>query len=154
MQDLFPNGVTSYALGGLMLGAGIALVYAGTGRVAGLSSFFTAVHSFWSRRPFFRAADVVAERWKLVLVAGLVLGALAWTFTVGEPFHTHVSLSRLFVGGVLVGFGTRTSRGCTSGHGICGVSAGAAPSLASTATFMGVGILTAHLIAAFGGGVG
>ena len=54
--------------------------------------------------------------------------------------------SRLLVAGLFVGFGTRTARGCTSGHGICGVSAFAAPSLASTAIFMGVAIVTAWLV--------
>ena len=151
MQDLFPHGMSSYVLGGLFLGAGIALIYAGTGRLAGVSSFFTVVHSFWSRRRFFRTTAVLDDRWKVVLVAGLVLGALAWTFTVGEPFHTEVSPVRLFLGGTLVGFGTRTSRGCTSGHGICGISAGSPSSMASTATFMGAGILTATLLSWAGG---
>lgn len=151
MDHLFPNGLQGYVLGGLFLGAGIGLVYLLLGHVAGLSSFLTAVHTFWSRRSYFRGALAMSDRWKVTLVAGVVLGAAAWALTVGAPFRTAVPVWRLFVGGLLVGYGTRTSRGCTSGHGICGVSAGAPPSLASTATFMGVGILVAHLVAALGG---
>jgi uncharacterized membrane protein YedE/YeeE len=51
---------------------------------------------------------------------------------------------------VLVGLGTRTARGCTSGHGICGVSAFAPPSLAATAMFMAAGFATAWLVAQTG----
>jgi uncharacterized membrane protein YedE/YeeE len=151
MDELFPNGVRSYLVGGLLTGAGIGLIYALTGRIAGLSSFLTAVQSWWSRRAFFHRASVVDERrWKGVLVVTLIGGAAAYTLLLGEPFVTEVQWWRLFLGGVLVGVGTRAARGCTSGHGICGISALAAPSLVATVVFMAVAIVTARLVAMTG----
>jgi uncharacterized membrane protein YedE/YeeE len=151
MADLFPLGIQSYLIGGLVTGAGIALIYALTGRIAGLSSFLTAAQSWWSRRAFFRQPAVRDERrWKGVLVVALVAGAALYALTLGEAYVTTVQTWRLFLGGVIVGVGTRAARGCTSGHGICGVSALAVPSLAATATFMAVAIVTAKLVAATG----
>jgi uncharacterized membrane protein YedE/YeeE len=149
MVDLLPNGAWHYAAGGLLIGAGIGAVYLLTGRIAGVSSFLTAVQSWWSRRPVFHTARVLEERtWKGVLVAGLVLGALAHTLATGGAFVTEVQWWRLAAGGVFVGLGTRVARGCTSGHGICGNASFAAPSLAATAVFMAVAIVTARIVAA------
>ena len=68
----------------------------------------------------------------------------------GEPFVTEVQWWRLLGGGVLVGLGTRTALGCTSGHGICGVAALAPSSISATLIFMGVAIVTARLVMATG----
>ena len=65
-------------------------------------------------------------------------------------FVTGVQPWRLLLGGVLVGFGTRLSRGCTSGHGICGLSAGSRSSFAAVITFMSVAIVVAHVTFALG----
>jgi uncharacterized membrane protein YedE/YeeE len=147
MQDLFPNGIQHYLVGGLLVGAGIGLVHLLTGRIAGVSSFLTAAQSWWSRRELFRSAVMLDERaWKGVLVLGLILGAAVHAVLVGEQFVTEVQWWRLLAGGVLVGVGTRTARGCTSGHGICGVSALAPPSMTATAIFMAVAFVTAWLV--------
>jgi uncharacterized membrane protein YedE/YeeE len=147
MQDLFPNGIGHYLVGGLLVGAGIGLVHLLTGRIAGVSSFLTAAQSWWSRREFFRSPVMLDERtWKGVLVVGLILGAALHAAVLGGQFVTEVQWWRLLVGGVLVGLGTRTSRGCTSGHGICGVSALAPPSMTATAIFMAVAFITAWLV--------
>lgn len=151
MDDLLPNGTRHYFAGGLLIGAGIGLVYLLTGRIAGVSSFLTAAQAWWSRRPVFRSARVLEERtWKGVLVAGLVTGALAHTLIAGSAFVTSVQWWRLAAGGVLVGLGTRVARGCTSGHGICGNASFAAPSLAATAVFMAVAIATARIVMRLG----
>ncbi|MHC4966300.1 MAG: YeeE/YedE family protein [Planctomycetota bacterium] len=151
MGDLFPNGIEHYLIGGLLVGAGIGLVFLLTGRIAGISSILSAAQSWWSRRPFFCTPMMLDERsWKGVLVLGLVAGAVLHTVFLGEQFLTEVQWWRLLVGGVLVGWGTRTARGCTSGHGICGVSAFAPPSLAATAIFMAAGFATAWLVAQTG----
>ncbi|MHC4948022.1 MAG: YeeE/YedE family protein [Planctomycetota bacterium] len=151
MDQLFPLGVWPYLAGGVLIGAGIGLVYLLTGRIAGLSGFLTAAQAWWSRRPFFRRSEVLEERtWKGVLVAALVAGALLHTVLLGELYVTEVQWWRLGIGGVLVGVGTRTARGCTSGHGICGMSALAAPSIVSTVVFMAVAIGTARLVAMTG----
>lgn len=151
MDELFPQGLLPYALGGGLIGAGIGLIYLLTGHIAGISSYFTAVHSWWSRRGFFRQPTSLDDRvWKSVLIAGLIIGAGVWTLTIGDAFTTEVQWWRLLLGGFFVGLGTRLARGCTSGHGICGVSAIAAPSIVSTVVFMLVAILTANVIALLG----
>ena len=50
MAELFPNGIVTYLVGGLITGAGIALAYVVTGRIVGVSGILTAAQSFWSRR--------------------------------------------------------------------------------------------------------
>lgn len=151
MDDLLPNGAWHYFNGGLLIGAGIGLVYLLTGRIAGVSSFLTAAQSWWSGRPVFHTARVLEERtWKGTLICGLILGALAHTLISGSTFVTSVQWWRLFAGGLLVGLGTRVARGCTSGHGICGNASFAAPSLAATAVFMAVAIVTAQIVSAIG----
>lgn len=140
-----------YLVGGLLIGAGIGLVYLLTGLRAGVSGLLTAAQSWWSRRPAFRTPALLEERvWKGVLVAGLVVGAAIYTLVARQPFVTEVQWWRLLAGGVLVGLGTRTARGCTSGHGICGVSAISPPSITATAIFVGVAILTARLVSLTG----
>ncbi len=150
-DELFPNGVTHYLAGGAGIGAAIGMIYLLTGRIAGISSFFSAIHSWWSHLPFFQQRYLRNERtWKSVLVIGLIVGAAVFTIGCGEVFTTEVQWWRLLIGGVLVGFGTRTARGCTSGHGICGISSLVPPSIAATLIFMGVAIITAHIVAALG----
>ena len=160
MENLLPNGVVHYLVGGLLMGAGIGLIYAVTGRIAGVSGILTAVQSWWSRRACFETREVVEERtWKGTLVVGVVIGALLVTLLgpvvaagtgVGGGFVTEVQWWRLALGGLLVGVGTRAACGCTAGHGICGVSAFAMPSISATVIFMGVAIVTARLIMSTG----
>ena len=152
-QGLFPNGILHYIIGGLFIGLGVSLIYLTTGKKAGASSFFSSVFSFFSKRKYFQQPYYKGSRvWRLFFSAGLVLGALIFTFFLNnsETFVTQVSWWRLFIGGLLVGFGVRMSWGCTSGHGICGVSALNKASIAATITFVIVGILTAILVKSLG----
>ena len=150
-MSYFPNGIQQYISGGLVLGTAIGAIYLATGRVAGISSFLTSIQSLWSRRPFFRQAWVREERvWKGALVLGLLLGAFLWALYEGAPYITTVQPWRLALGGLFVGFGTRMARGCTSGHGICGIAAAALPSIVSKITFLGVAIGTAYLVSLTG----
>ncbi len=145
-MTLFPTGVASYLYGGLLIGAGVALIYLTTGIVAGASGFFSSTLSWFSARPCFRLPRLLGDRtWRAVFSAGLVAGAIAFTMTVrgGELFVTAVQPWRLALGGFLVGLGTRLSRGCTSGHGICGLSSWSRASLLAVITFMGVAIAVA-----------
>jgi uncharacterized membrane protein YedE/YeeE len=147
VDALFPNGTWTYLLGGLLIGGGVGLAYLVTGRIAGLSGFLTAVHSCWSNRLFFHAEGRREERvWKGVLLLGIVAGAALHTVFDGELFVTEVAPWRLLAGGILVGYGTRMARGCTSGHGICGMSSLSLPSLKTTIVFMGTAIVVAHLV--------
>ena len=155
IDSLFPLGWAHYLAGGLLIGAGVSLLFVLVGHIGGMSTFFSAAWSWASRRPFFQQARFVDSRgWRLVLALGLVLGAGLWMFTLGggqAPAPTQVPLWQLGLGGVLVGFGARMSNGCTSGHGICGLSSLSLPSLAAVITFMATGFVTANLVLALGG---
>mgnify|MGYP003319266745 FL=1 len=80
----------------------------------------------------------------LLFLVGLILGPLIYTFILGGEINILISnsLPLLTVGGILVGFGTKLSSGCTSGHGISGISRFSLRSIIATITFMIVGMLT------------
>jgi len=150
-MDLFPNGWWPYLLGGLLVGAGTGGIFLSTGLRAGASSVFTTTWSWFTsfdyfQRPVFRAARV----WRLVFTAGLVAGAALYAARHPGDWVTSVPAWRLGLGGLFVGFGTRLSRGCTSGHGICGISAGSKPSILAVLVFMGVAVVVAHAARAAG----
>jgi uncharacterized membrane protein YedE/YeeE len=150
LDALFPHGIASYAIGGLMMGAGIALLFVATGLVGGMSTLFSAVWSFVSRARHFAQPRYVGSRaWRLTLALGLVLGAGAWTLVSGAAVPvTTVPVPWLVVGGFVAGFGARLANGCTSGHGICGLASLQASSLAAVVMFMATAIATAHLMRA------
>lgn len=146
---LFPTGWGHFLAGGLMLGVGVSLMFLFTGRVVGLSSFFSSALSWVSQLPHLRDEGLVGSRsWRLVVAIGLVLGSFIWLVTFGnfDLQTTQVPEYRLLLGGLLVGFGARLSNGCTSGHGICGLSSMSLPSLWAVLTFMATAIITAHLL--------
>ena len=149
---LFPNGWVPYLLGGVLIGLGTAFIYAFTSISAGASTFLESTLSYVSDLPRFNRPAYRASRdWRVVFTAGIVLGALAYTLAVGNQFWTtDVQWWRLLGGGVLVGIGTRLGKGCTSGHGICGVGSRSPTSLVNVATFLVVAIGVAQLVAALG----
>jgi uncharacterized membrane protein YedE/YeeE len=150
IETLFPLGWQHYLLGGLTIGAGVALLYLFNGWVGGMSSVFSSSWSFVSKRAFFQQARFVSTRnWRLVYALGVVLGAMVWRFTLagGEAQHTSVPAWQLLVGGFLVGYGARLGNGCTSGHGICGLGSLQLPSLGAVLTFMATAFMTANLMA-------
>jgi uncharacterized membrane protein YedE/YeeE len=120
--------------GGMMIGLAASLLLWLDGKVAGVSGILGGlVHA--------RRGDVA---WRAAFVGGLLAGGAllrvampaAFTIAVAEP------IPMLLAAGVLVGFGTRLGNGCTSGHGVCGISRGSVRSLVATATFMAAGMLT------------
>ena len=150
---MFPLGIEPYLVGGVLIGLGVSLVYIFTGLHATQSSFFTTTLSWFSKFGKFQEEKELTERdWRLALALGVVSGAIIYTFTLSPTgiWITGVALWRLALGGLLVGFGTRLSNGCTSGHGISGLASLSRTSLYAVITFMAVGILTAHLLAFLG----
>ena len=125
--------------GGVLIGIAALLLYAGIGRIAGISGIT------------FRLLDPTGTGWRLPFIAGLVGGA--WiALTSGAPLpaapmpgdlHGTVLLA---LSGLIVGFGTRLGNGCTSGHGICGLSRLSLRSLVAVVVFMGVGIIAATFL--------
>lgn len=145
---LFPLGWQHYLLGGLCIGAGVALLFAFTGLVGGTSTVFSSTWSFAVKRPFFQQARFVDSRvWRLLYAVGLVVGALVWflVFSDGAREATSMPVWQLVVGGFLVGYGARLGNGCTSGHGICGLASLQWPSLLAVLTFMGTAFVTANI---------
>ena len=150
---MFPLGIESYLIGGVIIGVAVSLVYLLTGLHATQSSFFTTTLSWFSKRKHFQKESNLKERnWRLTLAIGLVIGALLYTLTLSTDgfWTTTVQLWRLVLGGLLVGFGTRLSSGCTSGHGISGIASLSMTSLYAVAVFMGVAVITANLIQIIG----
>jgi hypothetical protein len=152
LQALFPNGIVHYALGGVLIGLGVAFIYALTGLTPGASTALESTLSYVSRRPELSKGPLRASRgWRLVFTAGIVSGAVLYTvLTGGGIWTTEVQLWRLAVGGFLVGLGTRLGKGCTSGHGICGVGSLSETSITNVAVFLLVAIGTALLVMALG----
>ncbi|GGL37088.1 hypothetical protein GCM10009037_20800 [Halarchaeum grantii] len=149
-SEFFPRGVLPYLLGGVLIGVGTAAIYLGTGIHAGASTFLESTLSYVSDVPRFRRYTG-SRRWRLLFTAGIVSGAAVYALlTQSAPWTTDVQWWRLLGGGLLVGVGTRLGKGCTSGHGICGVGSLSETSLANVATFLAVAIGTAQLVAALG----
>jgi hypothetical protein len=152
--SLFPLGWEHYLVGGLLIGTGVSMLFLMTGWVGGMSTVFSSSWSYVSRRPFFQQGRFVETRtWRLVFALGLIIGAALWWGTLGprQGLQTSVPLWQLGMGGILVGFGARLSNGCTSGHGICGLSSLQRPSLVAVLTFMATGFVTANLVLFLGG---
>lgn len=146
---LFPLGWQHYLLGGLSIGAGVALLFVFTGLVGGMSTVFSSSWSFVVKQPYFQQARFVDSRvWRLLYALGLVLGALVWwfAFSDGNAPLTDMPVWQLLVGGFLVGYGARLGNGCTSGHGICGLGSLQWPSLLAVLTFMATAFITANVV--------
>ena len=118
--------------GGLLIGLSVALFFILNGRMIGVSGIASN---------FLISKDKKNEN--LLFLVGLILGPLIYTFILGREINILISnsLPLLTAGGILVGFGTRLSSGCTSGHGISGISRFSLRSFIATITFMIVGIL-------------
>ena len=172
VETLFPNGISRYVIGGLLVGLGTVVIYLGTGITAGASTFLESTLSYVSDQSRFKQY-VPSRDWRIVFTLGIIGGAAiyALTFqsglitsglyapgTTGELrdvggvtiWLTDVQPWRLFAGGILVGIGTRIGKGCTSGHGICGVGSVSRTSIVGVVTFLLVAIVTANLVAAMG----
>jgi len=150
---MFPLGLTPYVIGGIIIGIAVSMVYILTGTHATQSSFFTSTLSYFVKRPFFqRESYLLTREWRLYFAAGVILGALVYTVTFSPDgfWVSSVPLWKFILGGFLVGFGTRLSRGCTSGHGISGLASLSATSLYAVITFIAVGIMTVSILGVLG----
>lgn len=122
--------------GGLLIGLSAVLLMAGAGRIAGLSGIFGGL---------FTTAWNSEMGWRATFIVGLLLGtALAAGLGAIDPASITVAggPALLIVGGLLVGAGTALGSGCTSGHGICGLSRLSLRSLTATLIFMAVAAAT------------
>ena len=119
--------------GGLLIGLSVALFFILNGRMIGISGIASN---------FLVSKNNRIENF--LFLVGLILGPLIYNLISGKEINISISSSLilLIIGGTLVGFGTRLSGGCTSGHGISGISRFSLRSIIATITFMIMGILT------------
>ena len=151
-SSLFPNGVAHYAVGGVLVGLGVVVIYLATGLIPGASTFLETTWSYVSALPRFNTPDYLDSRdWRVVFTLGIVLGAAVYAVGVGEfGWTTEVAPWRLFAGGILIGVGTRVGKGCTSGHGVCGVGSRSPASIVNVVIFVLVAMLVAAVVGAVG----
>ena len=126
----------SALIGGLLIGLSVALFFILNGRMIGISGIASNFLVSKNNR-----VD------NFLFLVGLILGPLIYSYITGKEINISISssLNLLIIGGALVGFGTRLSSGCTSGHGISGISRFSLRSIIATITFMVVGILTVSI---------
>jgi uncharacterized membrane protein YedE/YeeE len=144
MENLLQNAMPVAGLiGGLMIGVASAIMLLGLGRIAGVSGLAaraTGISNEGAPRPV-----------ALAFVIGLSLGAGLVALVKGPvTINFEAGLPALIAAGLIVGFGTRLGSGCTSGHGVCGMSRLSARSLVATATFILTGIITVAAMNAMG----
>jgi Predicted transporter component len=150
LEAAFPNGIAQYALGGLLIGAGVVLIYGMTGIAAGASTFLESTLSYVSAQDRFQQYRPSRD-WRMVFTLGIVGGAAVYAVAIqGGIWVTEVQPWRLFAGGILVGIGTRVGKGCTSGHGICGIGSVSRTSIVGVVVFVAVAAVTANLVALAG----
>lgn len=123
--------------GGLLIGSSVVLLLYTLGRIAGISGIAAGAIT----------QNGIERYWRLAFLAGIVLSAVLYMVFVGDlQVQTQVSSAWLIVAGLLVGFGTRLGSGCTSGHGVAGLSRLSPRSIVATLTFMGAAIVTTTII--------
>lgn len=128
--------------GGLVIGLATALFLFGNGRIAGIAGIVAsplrAVMAGTSLRP---------EVSRLLFIAGLMLAPWLWRVVAPWPAAAvDVGTAGLVVAGLLVGVGVRMGNGCTSGHGVCGLSRFSMRSLVNVIAFMGAGFATVFVL--------
>jgi uncharacterized membrane protein YedE/YeeE len=122
--------------GGALIGCAVAMLILLNGRVAGISGILGGLlHG--RRREW---------GWRVAFLGGLLAAPLAWQLFAALPeMRNDIGYGALIATGLLVGIGTRYASGCTSGHGVCGLSRLSPRSLAATLAFMGSGFVTVYL---------
>ncbi|WP_226478106.1 YeeE/YedE family protein [Pseudomonas sp. MWU16-30323] len=123
--------------GGALIGLSVSVFVLANGRVAGISGVLGSVMRFGS------------EGWgeKALFLLGLVIAPMLWgLFSVLPQIEITAQWPALVMAGLLVGLGTRYGSGCTSGHGVCGISRLSPRSLVATVCFMTAGFATVYLI--------
>lgn len=139
MHDFTPG---SALLGGLIIGVAASVLLIGSGRVAGISGILGGL--------------LVPKRgevlWRTLFVLGLLVPGIVAALLAPESIGPSPrSLPLLALAGLLVGVGTRLGSGCTSGHGVCGISRLSPRSIVATLSFVGVGMIIVRVLTIVGG---
>ena len=137
MIDVINFTPYSSLIGGLIIGVAVVLFFITTGRLAGISGIVSSTLE--------KNEDKFSN---LLFIIGLVLGPLVFIFFSQNDvvFKMTSSIPLIIVGGLLVGVGTKIGRGCTSGHGICGISRFSMRSILATIIFMIFAMITVFFL--------
>jgi len=128
--------------GGLLIGLAAALFLLGNGRIAGIAGIVAS-----PLRALLNGRPLAPEATRLAFIGGLLLAPWAWRLVAPLPVMTvDVGPLGLVAAGLLVGVGVRMGNGCTSGHGVCGLSRFSLRSLANVLAFMGAGFATVFVL--------
>ena len=123
--------------GGLLIGLAAALLIIFNGRIAGISGIVGGL-----LKP--RAGDIA---WRFAFIAGLIAAPVIYAMVFTLPaVSIKADTPTLIIAGLLVGLGTRYGSGCTSGHGVCGISRLSPRSMIATLIFMATGFMTVYLV--------
>ena len=123
--------------GGLLIGLAAAMLLLFSGRIAGISGIIGGLLQ--------RTPEPVG--WRIAFIIGLLASPLVWMLVSSMPdIEIEAGYGLLVFAGLIVGFGTRLGSGCTSGHGVCGLSRFSPRSLASTLIFMAAGFVTVYAL--------
>ena len=124
--------------GGMLIGLSATLLLLFSGRIAGISGIAGGLLQRY------KAGDFA---WRAAFVLGLILAPVLYqAFSELPESRIDSDWTTLVVAGLLVGFGSRLGSGCTSGHGVCGISRRSPRSIAATLTFMGTGFITVYVV--------
>lgn len=141
----FPYSQPLHGLvGGIMIGLAAAMMLLGAGRIAGVSGITARATGLGS------GSMALTSAWGFL--AGLPLGAVAVVWMLGGRATAFAPWPIMVISGLLVGFGTRMGSGCTSGHGVCGISRLSPRSILATATFVAAGVITVGIMSLLGSG--
>ena len=138
--------MTAALIGGAIIGLAVSLMLVFNGRVTGISGIVSGVLS-----P--RKNDI---SWRILFLLGLLTGGVLLRFIQPEAFQNasnNMGLIDYAVAGLLVGFGTLLGNGCTSGHGVCGISRLSVRSIIATIVFITFGVLSVFIFKTLRGGV-
>ena len=128
-------------VGGLLIGLSATIYVLGLGRIAGIAGIVGA-----SLQALMRGS-VRAQGARLAFLLGMIVAPAAWTlFRPLPPMTSVAGTGTLLAAGLLVGIGVRMGNGCTSGHGVCGLSRFSSRSLANVAAFMGAGVVAVYVV--------
>ena len=137
MIDVINFTPYSSLIGGLIIGVAVVLFFITTGRLAGISGIVSSTLE--------KNENKFSN---LLFIIGLILGPLFYIFFSKNDvvFKMTSSIPLIIVGGLLVGLGTKIGRGCTSGHGICGISRFSMRSIVATIIFMIFAMITVFFL--------
>ncbi|MCF7965616.1 MAG: YeeE/YedE family protein [Methylobacter tundripaludum] len=136
LSDFTHNPYIAGLSGGLLIGIAAALFVLLNGRIAGISGILGGLLQ----------ADKGDKLWRVMFLLGMAAAPYVYRIATDPPAATiEAGTVQLIIAGLMVGLGTSYASGCTSGHGVCGISRGSMRSIVATLTFMMAGFITVYL---------